>query len=199
MSIPRRQDRQHGGIKIGDTHYAARRLPPSKSRDAKLGACSHDLWAAGGTIVERHLTADGTEHWEPLQRGGRKRQKLPNGTWNILVEYRLTCPGAGETHRWYEPLTAVGTDDAVKFIRAEYLRGVPADDPDFDRVYGMRPDVESLNAQLERAFHKERIPALGIANKSMVLMFTGFAQNAWARHAWLSEVGHQAASPPGRA
>jgi hypothetical protein len=197
VSIPRRHDGQHGGIKIGDTHYAARRLPASKSRDTKLGTCNHDLWAAGGTIVERHVTADGTDHWVPLRRGGRKRQELPGGTWNILVEYRLPCPDTDKVHRWHEPLTSVGTDGPAKFIRAEYLRGISADDPDFDRVYGMRSDVESLNAQLEHAFHKQRIPALGTANKTMILMFAAMTQNAWARHAWLREVDHQAASPPG--
>ena len=196
VSIPRRHDGQHGGVKIGDTYYASRRLPTSKSRDAKFGTCNHDLWAAGGTIVERHLTADGTEHWEPLQRGARKRQKLSTGNWNLLVEYRLSCPETGKVHRWHEPLTTIGTDAAGKFLRAEYLRGVSADDPDFDRVYGMRSDVESLNAQLEHAFHKQRIPALGTANKTMVLMFAAMAQNAWARHAWLREVDHQAAPPP---
>jgi len=65
----------------------------------------------------------------------------------------MTCTITGCTHTWWKPYTVVTTDKAAGFNRAEYLRPIPRDDPEYPRVYGMRADTESLHAQLEFAFH----------------------------------------------
>lgn len=112
----------------------------------------------------------------------------------------LPCPDTGEIHTWWEPLTRTDHDDEVKFNRAEYLRVLPIDDPDFARVYGYRNDIESLNNQLEHGFHKQRIPAWGEPNQTCVLLLALLGQNAFARQAWAREVEYQAGeSPPGAA
>ena len=197
VAIPRRGAKTRGGVKIGDNHYASRGLPASRSRDKQFANCGgHDLWAAGGTISERIVTNDGTIHWQLATRVGRTRHRAGPKRWNILAKYRLVCAATGTTHEWHEPLTALLADKHTDFLRAEYLRGVAADDPDFDRVYGMRSDAESLNAQLEHAFHKQRIPALGGNNKTMVLLFAALAQNSWAREVWHREVARQTNAPP---
>lgn len=52
----------------------------------------------------------------------------------------------------------------------------------------MRQDTESLNAQLERAFYGQRLPAWGVANQTLVVILAAIAENAWARHVWLRHV-----------
>jgi hypothetical protein len=97
-------------------------------------------------------------------------------------------------------LTRTDHDREVKFNRAEYLRALPVDDEDFDRVYGWRNDIESMNSQLEHGFHKQRLPAWGEPNQTCVVLLALVGQNAFARHAWLREVDAQTAeSPPGAA
>ena len=68
-------------------------------------------------------------------------------------------------------------------------------DPDYSRVYGMRADTESLNAQFERAFHNRRLPAWGIYNQTVIVQMAALAQNAWARHTWQRAIDRQQ-SPP---
>jgi hypothetical protein len=60
----------------------------------------------------------------------------------------------------------------------------------------MRQDTESLNAQLERAFYGQRLPAWGVHNQTAIVLLAALADNAWARHVWYDEVQHQA-GPPG--
>ena len=62
-------------------------------------------------------------------------------------------------HDWWEPLTPMKTDADHKFNRSEYLRVLPPTDSDYSRVYGMRADTESLNAQFERALYNRRLSA----------------------------------------
>jgi len=44
----------------------------------------------------------------------------------------------------------------------------------------MRQDTESLNAQLERAFYGQRLPAWGVRNQTVVVLMSALAENAWA-------------------
>ena len=59
----------------------------------------------------------------------------------------------------------------------------------------MRADTESLNAQLELAFHKQRLPAWGAPRQTVVVMLAALAENAWALHVWEREVSRQQAPP----
>jgi len=81
------------------------------------------------------------------------------------------------------------------FHRGEYLRAVPGNDTDYARVYGMRADTESLNATLEQAFHKQRLPAWGLHNQTVVVLMAVIAQNSWARHVWNRELDRQHPPP----
>jgi hypothetical protein len=194
---PRRKTGTRGGIKVGNTFYSARVLPDSKARTRVFADCAgHDLWAAGGHIVERVITADGSEAYRVIDRVGRKRQRKKDGTWSLLALHRMTCRHTGAVHQWYEYLTRTEHDHTVGFNRAEYLRAMPAADPDCERVYGFRSDSESLNAQLEYGWHKQRIPAWGEPNQTSLVLLACLGQNAWARHAWQRELDAQAAAPP---
>jgi hypothetical protein len=99
-------------------------------------------------------------------------------------------------HHWWEPLTPTRADAVVGFNRAEYLRVVPRTAPDYDRLYPMRSDTESLNAQLEFAFHKQRLPAWGQHRQILLVAFAALALNAWALHVWRREVDRQAQPSP---
>lgn len=194
---PRRRTGKAGGIKIANTFYAARVLPESKARLAQFATCDgHDLWAAGGHLLERITTVDGTDTFHVLARVGLKRQRKQDRTWMLMAKHRFTCRHTGQLHEWHESLTATDHDRSVNFNRAEYVRAVAASDPDFDRVYGFRSDAESLNAQLEYGWHKQRIPAWGEANETCLVLLAALGHNAWARHAWQRHLDSQAAGPP---
>jgi hypothetical protein len=55
---------------------------------------------------------------------------------------------------------------------------------------------ESLNAQLERAFYGQRLPAWGVHNQTTIVLLAAVADNAWARQVWHDEARHQALHPP---
>ncbi len=93
----------------------------------------------------------------------------------------LPCPGR-EPHDWWEPLLPVRGDRETGFNRSEYLRAVPTTGHRHRRLYGMRQDTESLNAQLDRAFYGRRLPAWGVHNQTTVVLLAALAENAWARH-----------------
>jgi hypothetical protein len=58
----------------------------------------------------------------------------------------------------------------------------------------MRQDTENLNAQLERAFYGQRLPAWGIHNQTTIVLLATLAENAWTRHLW----HHQTTRAPAR-
>jgi len=62
----------------------------------------------------------------------------------------------------------------------------------------MRADTESCHAELEYAFHNQRLPADGVHRQMLVLLGAAMAQNAWALHAFHREHDQQNA-PPGTA
>jgi hypothetical protein len=86
---------------------------------------------------------------------------------------------------------AAADDTKAGFNRCEYLRVVPTTSPHHKRLYGMRQDTESLNAQLEHAFYGQRLPAWGVHNQTAVVLLAAIAENAWARHIWNHEVEQQ--------
>jgi hypothetical protein len=92
---------------------------------------------------------------------------------------------------WWEPLVTTDADRKIRFNRSEYLRVAPATSPDHRRLYGMRQDTESLNAQLERAFYGQRLPAWGVHNQTAVVLLATLAENAWALQVWRDEAVHQ--------
>jgi hypothetical protein len=60
----------------------------------------------------------------------------------------------------------------------------------------MRQDTESLNAQWERAFYGQRLPASGVHNQTTIVLLAALAENAWALRTWRDEVDRQSAHPP---
>lgn len=186
ISPARHRKARSGGITVGRYSYAAQPLPWSPRRAKREDACGgHQLWAAAGTLFEQVIDLDGNSTFVELHRHQTKRDvtTLKDGsrTYQFYARYSLPCLRTGTTHDWWEPLLPVAADAASNFNRCEYLRVVPAVHEQHQRVYGMRQDTESLNAQLERAFYGMRLPAWGVHRQTAVVLCAALAENAWAR------------------
>jgi hypothetical protein len=142
---------------------------------------SRETRGAGRSIVSTigaYLSPDGTLDFIELTRHQTKRDRRPDGSLAFYTRHTLTCRSSDDVHDWWEPLTPTQTDEAHKFNRSDYLGVLPPTDPDYSRVYGMRADTESLNAQFERAFHNRRLPAWGLHNQTVIVLMAALAQNA---------------------
>lgn len=128
---------------------------------------------------------------------GRKRDSTRHKGGTIRQGYgrhSLPCPGHPD-HVWWEPLLTSDADTRTGFNRTEYLRVAPATSPDHRRLYGMRQDTETLNAQLERAFYGQRLPAWGVHNQTAVDLLATLADNARALKGWRDEAEHRQHHP----
>ena len=202
IAPPRRRNGKRGGIIIDGVGHAAQPLPWSRRRITREAACGgHQLWAAAGTLFEQLINAEGESEYRELTRHQTKRDttRHKDGTvrYQFYGRYTLPCPGHPD-HDWWEPLLGTAEDAKTKFNRTEYLRITPTTAKDHRRIYGMRQDTESLNAQLERAFYGQRLPAWGVHNQTTVVLLAAVAENAWARQVWYDEAQHQAQYPPDR-
>ncbi len=200
IAPPRHRTGKRGGIIIDGVGHAAQPLPWSRRRVTREAGCEgHQLWASAGTLFEQILNADGQSEYRELTRHQTKRDttRHKDGTvrHQFYARYTLPCSGRAD-HEWWEPLLNTAEDAKAKFNRTEYLRVAPATSLDHRRLYGMRQDTESLNAQFERAFYGQRLPAWGVHNQTTVVLLAAVAENAWARHVWYDEADHQAQCPP---
>ncbi len=196
LSPPTPRAVERGGSNVGGKGHQNRPLPFTGAQRKAFGKCRHELFAVAGGVHERVITGDGSPDWLAVERGQTKRQQRSDGTWDVFVHHRLHCAGTGQIHSWWEPFTPTRSDRDSKFNRGEYLRLRARTDPDYARMYGMRQDAESLNAQLEHKFHRNRLPAWGLHRQTLVVLGVVLAQNVWALHVWLMEAIRQANAPP---
>ncbi len=201
IAPPRRRTGKRGGIVIDGVGHAAQTLPWSRRRIAREANCGgHKLWAAAGTLFEEIINADGETEYREVTRHQTKRDTTRHRDGTVRHQfygrYTLPCPGHHD-HDWWEPLLITAEDTKAKFNRTEYLRITPTTGLDHRRLYGMRQDTESLNAQLERAFYGQRLPAWGVHNQTTIVLLAAVAENAWARQVWYDEARRQAQDPPG--
>ena len=122
---------------------------------------------------------------------------------------RLERRSSTDSYRWYHLLTLPcqghvphqhrvrldQTEDDTQrgFNRAEHLRQIPPGTATFSRLYGYRPDAESLNALLDATWRNSRIIAYGAARQTLAVLGFAHTQNAIARHAYLSRTSGQVA------
>lgn len=172
ISPPKRAGRRD--MHVTDPHdgtkYLAKALPlDTKHQSASWPCQGRGLLAAGGTVWTTTHLADGTAHHQPVSRGQIKRQETASG-YSFSIQLTIDhCPHCTETHTWWESLTKKKSDG--QFNRAHYLRAyTPVDRQEWDRVYGMRPDVESNNNKIERTWYGQRIPAWGKHNQALVML-----------------------------
>ena len=114
--------------------------------------CSHQLAAINGRIADVELADDGTPtvvSWAKRQQ--IKRAQRHNGTYRFNLALRFPCRHHNrDWDTWLSP-----HDDP------ENIRLLPPEDPDFDHLYGLRPDAESLNATFKATLPTDRAPSIG--------------------------------------
>lgn len=144
------------------------------------GQCEHDLYAIGGYTHEKIILDDGSAHYNALPY----RLKSPSGhddrhRWH----HEVTVPcDHGSDHEILVPLHITKEDRKRGFNRPEYLRQLPPGFDYYDRVYGWRPDAESLNCQVEARFYFHRLPAYGLARQRLILIGLAQSENAVSRY-----------------
>lgn len=121
------------------------------------GPCVHQLAAAGGHVVEIDLD----ERGDPvvihrLTRGAVKRARRSGGQYHFNVGYQLACPSEPFTV-WLSPHPGRTGDTR----RPEQLRIIPTNDPDYQRLYGLRSDAESFHSNYKRTLIVDRAMSLG--------------------------------------
>ena len=99
----------------------------------------HVLYAAGGTIYERVVTAGGSLDFVEVIRHQTKRDRKPDGSWAFYARHTLTCRTSDTVHDWWEPLTPTQTDGTHKFNRSDYPWSCPRPIPTTAASTGCAP------------------------------------------------------------
>ena len=80
-------------------------------------------------------------------------------------------------------------DTIRKLNRTENLRPIPAGDPDFERIFPLRSDAESINRGLEDTLHLRRVHSIGRSRQHLNLIGWALMVNS------LTRAEHQARAP----
>jgi len=74
-------------------------------------------------------------------------------------------------------------DAQSNFNRLEYLHSIAPGDPDHDRLYRNRPNIEAVNRSLEDTLHINRAHSIGATGQLSDLIGFGLMTNAvaWSR------------------
>lgn len=140
----------------------------------------HDLWTADGRICERQILDTGDRHLQPCPVA--KIYPRPNShgcRWYI----EFAVPSCGTVHR--QRIDTTDDDRDRGYNRAEHLRQhVKTDDGDsvYDRCYGWREDVESVNNTLDRSLYGGRMIAYGAVRQLTVMLGFALGRNAIAAY-----------------
>jgi hypothetical protein len=137
------------------------------------------LYARDGAIGIGTLTDTGDLYFTALERVRTHRNRDGNGKYRWYNDYRLP-------HHYGGGIITVrlhGTDDDTrrKFNRTENLRPIPADDPDFARLYRRRNDAESINRGLDDSLWLGRAHSVGHQRQHLNLIGFALMINSLAR------------------
>ncbi|MBR7828140.1 hypothetical protein KDK95_17620 [Actinospica sp. MGRD01-02] len=169
-----------GLLAINKQHRGAK---PEKITALRGPACYHDLYAADGRVTERTLTEDGTAEYRPIPvTRVERRESSDSCRWYHVLA--IPCY-RGVTHIHRVRLDQNEEDTKRAFNTAEHLRQIPPGTATFDRLYGHRPDSESLNALLDTTWRHKRIIAYGADRQTLAVLAFAQTQNAIARHCYL--------------
>lgn len=148
--------------------------------DTPQGVEEVQLYARMGAIGIGELDEEGEVVFRRLDRlGVKRRQNRGDGRYRFYVEYRLPAEKwGGKTVRVRIDTT---TEDATrKLNRSEYVRGIPMDDPDWERLYPRRSDAESINRALDDTLWLRRAHSKGRLRQLFELMGFALMTNALA-------------------
>lgn len=165
------------------------------THDLPTHQCAHQLAAVGGQVVAVDLDEAGDPVIvSTLARGPVKRQRRATGAYHFNVGYTLDCP-SGPFTVWLSPHP--GRDGDTR--RPENLRVIPTDDPDAQRLYGLRSDAESFHSNFKRTLLVNRAMTLGWRRGLIDLYCFALYNNALTEHRqMLQETGQRPIGPPPR-
>ena len=136
------------------------------------GAQGHDcLLAKNGALGIGVLQDDGETLFVPLKRIRTQRQK-DKAAYRFYNQYEM--PKGYATREITVRLLNSAEEEARRLNRAENLRAIPPEDPDFDRLYVRRGDAEFLNRNLDDSLYLKKAHSLGHFRQEADLL--GFAQ-----------------------
>jgi hypothetical protein len=114
--------------------------------------------AKDGWACIKTLTDTGDPHYEPLKTI-RIQQHKNKATYYWWAYYRLPPEYGGREIALR--LDRTQEDDRRGLNRTENLRAIPEGSDDFDRLWGLRPDAESINNSIEESLWKKKASAKG--------------------------------------
>jgi hypothetical protein len=172
-----------GGLIINKQHKGNE---PQFYESLRPGRCIHELWAAGGRIVEKVHYADGTAELVPVPIKRLERRGLRTFRWYHVLT--IPCRRGVHEHR-----VAVGTtsrkgerppgesDEERGFHRAEHLQQIPEFTRTHQLVYPYRSDAESGHAQLDASLWNGRLISYGVEAQQLLTLGFVLAQNSTSR------------------
>ena len=128
------------------------------------------LLAKNGALGIGVLQDDGETRFVPLQRIRTQCQK--DKAYRFYNQYEM--PEGYATREITVRLHNSAQEEARGLNRAENLRAIPPEDPDFAQLYARRGDAESLNRNLEDSLYLKKAHSLGHFRQEADLL--GFAQ-----------------------
>jgi hypothetical protein len=126
------------------------------------------LYARGGALCIAEIDYNGEQQLTELKRMRTIRQQTQSGSFRFYNEYQLP-DGKTITMR----IDTTEKDKARNLNRAENLRQIATNDPDFKRIYRRRNDAESINRQLDDSMWLGRAHSKG--HKRQLLNLIGYA------------------------
>jgi hypothetical protein len=137
------------------------------------------LYAKGGALGYAEQNPDGTLAFVPLRRIRTHRRADKGGTFRWYNDYELPAHlGSGVlTVR----LHGNEQDAKRKLNRPENLRPIPPGDPDFEKIFPLRVDAESINRGLEDSLYLRRAHSVGRARQHLNLLGWALTVNSLTR------------------
>jgi hypothetical protein len=156
-----------------------------------VGSGSHfnqDVHSVDGCPVIEVVDIDGEKHLVPLTR---KQSKL-NGTrmynhFEVPPHPLVPLSKRGAT-AWIRVFSSQDDLDAGK-PRPRFIRSIPLNDPDFDRLYGLREDTESMHNDYKSRQVNRRARTIGLERRELDLRGYQLHQMAVALAAWSMRTG----------
>jgi len=145
-------NKPHAASNNGNVPVPSRKIIGHMSHDVDGTECVHLVAAINGRLAVVELDENGEP--TPVAFADRhqiKRSTKADGTFRFSLGVTFHCRHHDITWtKWVNP-----------HEEPEHIRLIPPDDPDFNTLYGRRPDAESLNAEFKRTLIADRASSIG--------------------------------------
>jgi hypothetical protein len=170
---------------VNKVHPSVRDEDERTYRQVPLGQWTHAV--SGASCVHTLVTVNGSVHDSTFDDSGRLVLSAPlardqvrrykrrgTGGWRFTLGVVVPCPRESFT-AWSGPHRQANDRGHG---RPDQLRLLPESDPYFQRLYGLRNDSESINANYKRTLIADRAAALGWRRQVLDLLAWGIITNS---------------------